>query len=176
MTTYEKTTDDRVNISTTPAGAHANQSLPSKVGHFLWNFIEMMLSMSIGMGIFHLLIVRIPSSSSYAVLFQPKTVLYSIWMNLAMVISMVAWMIIRKHGWRHSLEMAAASIGPSAVIWAICWLGGDSYTHKLLSTTDLLMSLGMLTYMVYRRDHFTGRAHHSEHADHYAGEPSCHEG
>lgn len=140
----------------------------AQVGMFLWNFIEMLLSMMVGMGIFHVLVIQIPSSSSLAALFQPKTILYDVWMNLAMTISMVAWMIFRKHGWRHSFEMAAASIGPLVVIWTFCLLGSDApYVHTLLSFTCLVMGLGMLAYMFYRRDHFTEQVHHTAHAGHH---------
>jgi hypothetical protein len=66
-------------------------------------------------------------------------------------------MIFRSHGWRHSLEMAIAMITPVAAIIVLGQLAGVAYLLWLVTAMYPAMCLGMLAYMLYRRDQFTGR-------------------
>jgi hypothetical protein len=65
------------------------------------------------------------------------------------------WMRIRGHGWRHGFEMSFAMLVPWAVL-----LAGSKVIPALASISDWAMYLGMLAYMLVRREHYTGGAHH----------------
>jgi peptidoglycan/LPS O-acetylase OafA/YrhL len=83
-----------------------------------------------------------------------------------MVVPMVIWMIVRGHGWHHSAEMAFAMSVPVAVAICLRLLGVGGSQLWLVGVSHLGMLLGMLTAMLYRRDHYTGNAHHLAHAAH----------
>jgi hypothetical protein len=136
------------------------------VGRFLLHFLKMMIPMGLGMVIYGLLVHQLRASSSYAAAFQSGTNLFIIGDGLFMTAPMVAWMVLRGHGWRHSADMAGAMLAPGAAIIVLRLLGADTYVPWLAGTACLLMCLGMLVYMLYRRDHFTGQAGRSAHAAH----------
>jgi hypothetical protein len=74
-----------------------------KVGLFIWHYFEMMLAMGVGSTLFELLVRRMPESTSYANGLQPGTFLYTSGIAFSMVFVMLTWMIVRGHGWRHSM-------------------------------------------------------------------------
>lgn len=145
---------------------HRNQSLAWKVGRFLLHLFEMLLAMEAGMGLFHLLQWLIPASSGIKAALKFGTNLHTILMAVFMTIPMAAWMKIRGHGWRYSVEMVVAMLAPMAAIILLCWLGIDAYLPWLAQASGPTMYLGMLAYMLYRRDHFTGQAHHAARIPH----------
>jgi hypothetical protein len=149
--------------------------LASQVGRFLLHFLEMQIPMGLGMAVFAVLIRQL-RASSYAVAFQSGSDLSILLDGLLMTAPMLAWMVFRGHGWRHSLEMGAAMITPGIVIILLGWLGVGAYLPWLAKAACGVMCLGMLVYMVFRFDHFTGQAGHSGHAAHSAGAtgPECH--
>lgn len=137
----------------------------SKAGRFLLHFLEMLLAMFAGMGIFHLLAGLIPASSSWAAVNDSDTLLHNVAMDVFMTVPMLAWMVVRGHGWRHSFEMGVAMLAPIAVINLLCSLGLDGYLPWLAEASGPAMFLGMLAAMLYRRDHYTGRAGHHQHTN-----------
>lgn len=149
MTTFESTTL-----------VPQTRSLPWKVGRFLLHLLEMLLAMGAGMGLFHLLAGLIPPASPLAVVNERGTDLHVIVMNVFMVVPMVAWMIIRGHGWRHSIEMAVAMLAPIAFVTVLCRLGLETYLPWLTGASAPAMYLGMLAAMLYRRSHYTGQKCH----------------
>ena len=68
--------------------------------------------------------------------------------------------------WRHSVEMALAMSAPMVAVIAVRLLGAGASQEWLIQVGYLGMFLGMLIAMLYRRDHYTGKAHHSGHAAH----------
>ena len=130
------------------------------------HLLEMLLAMEAGMVIFHLLANQIPATSSLAPVADSETVLHNVVMDVFMMVPMLAWMILRGHGWRHSLEMGVAMLAPIAAINLLCNLGAVEYLPWLAGVSGPAMYLGMLTAMFYRRDHYTVKAVHSRHADH----------
>ncbi len=166
MTTGIKTT--MVHINTASVQAHDQRILntASQVGRFSLHFLEMLLAMMAGMPIFSLVRSLIPASSSVAAAFKAGTISYSITMTVFMTIPMVAWMIVRGHGWRHSAEMGFAMCAPVAAVIVLRLLGADANLPWLGNASHLGMFLGMLIVMLYRRDHYTGKASHSAHAAH----------
>ena len=146
----------------------------SNVGRFLWHFAEMVLAMQVGGLIFLLLIRLIPESSSFAPALARGTFLRPIVSGILMTVPMVAWMIFRGHGQRHSLEMAAAMLAPVFAILALRILGADTYLPWLAKLSCPSMYPAMLAAMLYRRDHYTGQAGHSAHTAGSAAEASSH--
>lgn len=147
-----------------------------KVGRFLWHYAEMLLAMGIGGFLFSLLLRQIPESSSYAAAFARGTYLRAIVSSLFMTVPMVAWMIVRGHGWRHSWEMTGAMLAPVAAIIVLRMLGADAFLPWISKINCPAMDLAMLVYMLYHRDHYTGGAGHSAHTTSSATDLSCHTG
>ena len=132
-----------------------------KAGRFLLNLLELQISMGLGALVCYLMVRLISTSPSYATIYRPGTFLFAIGDIFFLTVPVFAWMIVRGHGWRHSLEIAVAMIVPIAVIIVLGQLAGYAYLLWLLTAGYPAMSLGMLVYMFYRRNHFTGRLVHT---------------
>ncbi len=135
----------------------------SKVGRFILHFLELQIPMGLGALVCYLLDRLIPASSSFATVYHPGTYLFAIGDVLYLAVPVVVWMIFRSYGWRHSLEMGIAMIAPVAAIMVLGQLTAYDYLTSLLVAGYPAMSLGMLVYMLYRRDHFTRQAGHLAH-------------
>ena len=153
MTIKSKTTMDQIN--TTSIQTHGRQLLnyALKVGFFIWHYFEMMLAMGVGAYLFELLVREIPSSKRYALGLWPGTFLYISGISLSMMLVMIAWMIVRGHGWRHSAEMAIAMLVPVALVAVISIQKGN--TTLFDDNYCSAMCVGMLAAMLFRWDHFT---------------------
>lgn len=146
----------------------------TKTVRFLLHFLEMQAAMVLGMIPWHWLVRELRASPIYADAFQRGSALSTIGHGLFMTVPMVVWMIIRQHGWRHSLEMGTAMFAPGIAIILLCWMGADTYWPWLITLASPAGTVGMLVYMLYRRDHFTRKTGHSIHTASAATEPSCH--
>ena len=135
----------------------------SKAKRFLWHFLGLQIPMGLGALICYLLGRLIPASSSLATAYHPGTYLFAIGDVLYLAVPVVAWMVFRGCGWRHSLEMAVAMSVPVAAIIVVGQLIAYDYLTWLITAGYPVMSLGMLIYMLYRRDYFTGQARHLAH-------------
>jgi flagellar biosynthetic protein FliP len=159
--------------TSTQASMHPLREFARKTGRFFWHFFEMLIAMGAGMGVFHLFIVLIRPYSNSAVI-QSGTALHAIVMAMFMTAPMVAWMIVRGHGWRHSVEMAIAMLGPMAAVGLLCQFGADTYLPWLAEASCPAMFIGMIAAMLYRRDHYTrAKSHIVEYAKEESA-PSCH--
>ena len=108
-----------------------------------------------------MLVVRLISHSSrFAAVYQPGSWLYAAGDVLFLTIPVVAWMVFRGHGWRHSLEMGVAMFTPVAAIIMVGQLAAYAYLLWLVTAGYPAMCLGILIYMIYWRDQFTGKASH----------------
>ena len=132
-----------------------------KVGFFIWHYFEMMLAMGVGAYLFELLVREIPISTSYTLRLWPGTFLYISGISLSMMLVMIAWMIVRGHGWRHSGEMAVAMLVPVALVAVISIQKGNAalFDDNYCSA----MCVGMLAAMLFRWDHFTRWSFRSSH-------------
>ncbi len=166
MTTEIKTTMVHINTANIQAHDHWIRNSASKAGRFTLHLLEMLLAMMAGMPILFMLRNLIPASSSFAAAYVSGTVLSDLAMGVFMTVPMVAWMIMRGHGWHHSAEMAFAMFAPVAAVIVLRLLGADAYLPWLPKASHLGMFLGMLTAMLYRRGHYTGTASHSAHTAH----------
>jgi hypothetical protein len=68
----------------------------------------------------------------------------------------MAWMILRGQGWRRGIEMVLAMTAPVAAIIVLGQLAGYAYLPGLVYIGYPAMTLGVLVYMLFRRNHFTG--------------------
>src|SRR5215472_5656832 len=126
--------------------------IPSRVlsaGRFVLHFGEMVLAMYVGMLIYMPLEGLIPTSFR------------QIGMALFMAWPMVAWMRIRGHGWRHGFDMAAAMLVPWAAV-----LVAANVLPWLAHVADWAMYLGMLGFMLVRRDHYVHAGAHQHSTAH----------
>jgi flagellar biosynthetic protein FliP len=160
MTTEIKTTKAHMHPVSIPAQDHKIRDSAANVWRFILHFLEMLVAMMAGMPVFFMLRNEIPASSIYAAAFVRGTNLYGLVMGVFMTVPMVVWMIVRGHGWRHSAEMAFAMFAPVATL---SLLGVGTSQPWISKVSHLGMLLGMLIAMLYRRDHYTGKAHHSAH-------------
>jgi hypothetical protein len=113
---------------------------------FLRHYLEMVIVMFLGMGVV-MAIAGMPEDDTVA--------LFS--MGASMTVPMVAWMRFRGHTWRPSLEMGAAMMAPTVVAMGL--VGTVEY-GLLMGVEHVAMLLAMLGAMLYRRDEYTGHAHH----------------
>ena len=86
MATLQKTTNEHMKPGTTGAHDNSTQRVAAKVGPSVWRLLTMSLAMGAGIALFHLLVLLIRASSSYAALFEPGTDLYSIGMAVFMTV------------------------------------------------------------------------------------------
>ena len=121
---------------------------------FLWDFLELQIAMSTGALVCYIIVRLISRTSSFTTAYRPGTFLFATGDIFFLTVPVVAWMIFRGHGWRHSLEVAFAMILPVAVITVLGQFTTYDYLTWLLTAGYPAMSLGMLAYMVYHRDHF----------------------
>ena len=126
-----------------------------RAGRFFLHFLELQISMSLGALVCYLVVRLISTSPSYFTNYRPGTFLFALGDIFFLTVPVVAWMILRGHGRRHSLEIAVAMIAPVALIIVLGQLTGFAYLLWLLTAGYPAMSLGMLFYMFYRHDHFT---------------------
>jgi hypothetical protein len=132
----------------------------SKLRYFLFQFLELQFPMALGALICYLVVRLTSASSSFAAVYHPGTYLFAAGDILFLTMPVVAWMIFRGHGYRHSLGIAITMIAPVAVIMVVGELTVSDYLTWLLTAGYPTMSLGMLVYMLYHRDFFKDEAGH----------------
>ena len=164
MTIKSKTTMDYMNTASIQVPGRQLLNYALKVAFFIWHYFEMMLAMGVGAILFEQLVREMPASTSYALRLWPGTFLYISGISLSMMLVMIAWMIVRGHGWRHSAEMAVAMLIPVALVAVISVQKGN--TALFDDNYCSAMCVGMLAAMLYRWDHFTRWSFRSSHHAH----------
>ena len=155
---------DHKNKASIPVHGRQVLNYALKEGFFIWHYFEMMLAMGVGATLFELLVREMPNSTSYTLRLWPGTSLYISGISLAMMLVMIAWMIVRGHGWRHGAEMAIAMLIPVALVAVISIQKGN--TALFDDNYCLAMCVGMLAAMLFRWDHFTRWSFRSSHHAH----------
>jgi hypothetical protein len=130
----------------------------SKARRFVLQFLELQIPMVLGALICYMVVRLISRSSSFSTTYYPGTYLFAIGDLLFLTMPVVIWLIFRKYNWRYSLEMSVAMIAPVGAIMVLGQLTTYDYLTWLLTASYPLMCLGMLIYMLYRRDFLTGQA------------------
>lgn len=141
------------------AGQTPESGASHEPARFVLLFLELQIPMVLGASVCFLLGRLVPASSGFATAYHPGTFLFAIGDVLFLTVPVVAWMIVRGHGRRHSLEMALAMVAPVAMIAVVGELAGYAYLLWLVTAMYPAMCLGLLVYMRYRRDQFTGWDH-----------------
>lgn len=129
----------------------------SKAGRFFLHFLELQISMTLGALVCYLVVRLISGVGSFSTAYRPGTFLFAVGDVFFLTVPVIVWMIFRGHGWRHSLAIATAMVAPVAAIMVLGPLTAYDYLTWLLTAGYPAMSLGMFTYMLYRRDLFTGQ-------------------
>ena len=117
---------------------------------FFWTFVQLQIGMCIGALVCFLLGLIVPASSSLGSMYYWGAYLSTLGDVLFLVAPVVLWMLFRRHGWRHSLEMAVAMVAPLAAIAVLGELTGYAYRSWLITAGYPAMSVGMFACMVYR--------------------------
>ncbi len=164
MTVEMKTTLRHIHTTSVQAQEHPIRNSALKMGRFTLSLLEMTLSMMVGMPILFMLRNLVPASSFFAAAYRSGTIMSEIAMTVFMTVPMMAWMIVRRHGLRHSVEMAVGMSAPVAAIVGMRLMGADASLPWLAKASHLAMFLGMIAVMVFRRGHYTDKANHSAHA------------
>jgi hypothetical protein len=160
MKLLEKTIPDHLRAGSMDIQSARTQSSLAQVRRFVWHLVQMIVAMMVGMMVFHWLFDR--ALAEYPVLWNAG-------MGLSMLPPMVALMLYQRHGWRYSAEMVGAMLLGPVIFLACAQLGLHNYIpgltrEALFVLSDASMYLGMLGAMLYRREHYTGKAGHSAHA------------
>ncbi len=71
-----------------------------------------------------------------------------------MVLGMAAWMCIRRHPWRHTVEMSAGMSASTVVAAAASLVGLLPHTAAQSEPVGILMWAGMLGAMLVRWRHY----------------------
>jgi hypothetical protein len=122
----------------------------ASVSHPLVRILELQVPMVLGALVCYLLGRLIPASSSLASVYHPGTYLYAAGDILFLTVPVVAWLIVRGHRRRYSLEMAGAMVAPVAAIVVLGQVAGYDYLRWLVFADYPAMCLGMLGYLLYR--------------------------
>jgi hypothetical protein len=134
-----------------------SKNAPEQARRFILSFLELQIPMGLGALVCFLLVRLIPASSNFSKIYHPGTYLFASGDILFLAAPVVLWMIFRGYGWHHSVEMGGAMLMPVAGIILFAWLStsAPAYLLRLITAGYPLMCLGMLAYMLYRRDNFT---------------------
>jgi hypothetical protein len=124
--------------------------------HFWRHFLEMSAAMWIGMAVggvlFKAILAGFGTTITEVRLQYPE--LAVLVMGANMTVPMVAWMRHRGHGWRSSLEMAAAMFAPAIPV--IVLLRADVIAFAAVCGLYCgVMMAAMLALMGYRRSEYT---------------------
>ena len=85
------------------------QAKASRTRHFIQHFFEMCITMCLGQGVLLALVIgKVGFTGFFQLLGQYPWSMGTI-LTLSMILPMAAWMLFRKMGWRHTLDMSIAS-------------------------------------------------------------------
>jgi len=147
---------------------HQQQSVWSKVFHFVIHFVEMCLAMCIGGITLNVLFFRGAAQLGYTNLLEGYPELSILIIGILLAIPMAAWMRFRGHDWRMTLEMSATSIILAILLIGAAWLGVMPKS-AMVEWIKVLACPLMLIPMLLRLDHYTvshASHQHHEHAAH----------
>ena len=109
---------------------------------FARHYIEMVVVMFVGMAV-----LAVPAQWVWP---GDDTTLMLARMGVTMTVPMVPWMLWRGHGWRPSLEMAAAMIVPTIGVIALLEAGIVEGVALLMTLEHVVMLVAMFVVMAAR--------------------------
>lgn len=128
--------------------------LATTVSHFTFHFAEMWFAMFAGMAAFIALRFAL-SAVGISGLGNSASIEFQVGMGLFMVAPMAAWMRFRGCGWRECFAMTAAMLLSTGAVLVSSAFKLHEAQLWLASNQHLLMLVGMLAFMVYRREQYT---------------------
>lgn len=133
-----------------------SDAVPAQALRFGLHFAEMAVAMELGM----MPLGPVLSALGHGDLSTRSPEAYSLVMNLSMALAMAAWMLVRRHGWRLTTEMAAAMTVPGGLV-AAASVAGLLPPTAATSATGPLMWVGMLGAMAFRWSAYARHCHGS---------------
>jgi uncharacterized membrane protein len=124
------------------------------VGYFTLHFAEMFVAMMVGMMVFVPFRLAL-TAQGYTALLNGSSIDFQAWMAAFMVAPMVTWMRVRGCSWRNGAEMSAAMLLPIAAVIVLRGLGTLDTLSWLSDSEHTAMLVGMLVFMLFRREHYT---------------------
>ena len=116
---------------------------------FARHYIEMVVVMLVGMGV-----LALPAQWATDALWPSvdgdDTTLMLARMGVTMTLPMIPWMRWRGHGWRPTLDMAAAMIGPAIGVIALLEAGVLEGANVLMTLEHVVMFVAMYAVMAAR--------------------------
>jgi len=137
-----------------PRQASPMQAITTKAGYFIFHFAEMWFAMMLGMAAFMILRIAVNAQGSLALL-APTALEFQVGMGAFMVAPMAAWMRFRGCSWRECGGMSAAMLLSTAAAFVLRGFELPDAQLWLASNQHALMLVGMLAFMLYRREHYT---------------------
>ena len=131
-------------------------------GAFARHYLEMVITMAVGMIVLHpvwavgFTAVGLPGALHHPIVMAAV-------MATDMSLGMGAWMRVRGHSWRSTLEMSAAMYLPFAMFLPPVWAGAMS-GGAMITTGHLMMLPTMLALMLWRRDEHGSGGRERSHA------------
>ncbi len=133
----------------------------AQIVRFVWHYVQMAIAMELGM---LLPVGFILSALGLNGLVSRSPEASALVMTAEMVVGMAAWMCIRRHTWRHTVEMSAGMSASTVVAAAASLAGLLPHTAAQSGTVGILMWAGMLAAMLFRwRDYAQGHQSHEGH-------------
>ena len=117
-----------------------------QVARFVGHYVQMGIAMLVGMLLPLGLLLSAFGLGPY--LRSPEAA--ALLMTTEMVIGMAAWMAIRRHPWRHTVEMSAGMAASTVVAAGASLAGLLPHTAVDSTVVGLLMWIGMLAAMLFR--------------------------
>lgn len=143
----------------TRSSQHGQDPTPPAWGAFARHYLEMVITMVVGMMALHPL-----WSVAFDAMGLPDALHHASVMALVMAtdmsLGMGAWMRYRGHSWRSIVEMSATMYLPFAVFLPPVWAGAMS-GGAMITAGHLLMLPAMLALMLWRRDEYGHGGHPS---------------
>ncbi|MFC7490183.1 MULTISPECIES: hypothetical protein [unclassified Knoellia] len=117
---------------------------------FWWHYLEMVVAMLVGMGLFWPVWIGLFALADRPDLME-RGDLAAVRMAINMTVGMALWMRVRGHGGRDIVEMSVAMSAPFFVLLIPHWTGALS-ADALMMAAHTIMFVTMLLAMWWRKD------------------------
>jgi hypothetical protein len=125
--------------------------LTASMALFTLHCAEMYIAMLLGMVAYGPARLALAGEGCTAFL-HPMSIASEVGMGAFMAAPMVLWMRVRGCAWRRVIAMAGAMLGPWIIVLLLSRTGLPATLPWLPKSGPAAMSLGMLAFMLYRRD------------------------
>ncbi len=117
---------------------------------FVMRFLQLQIAMVLGATVCLVVGGLIRTSSAYAAVYYPGSVLYFLGDIFFLTAPVVVWMVLRGRGPRPSLEVAIAMLVPVAALVFVGELMRAEYLVWMVTAMYPAMTIGMLAYLLHR--------------------------